>query len=313
MAVCKLFRMRNSFVPAGSWNPTAGSWAFVGLRRVPVVKDRRSSHAASRLPVSAPYSNSKENTLTTTSRNARIAGFLYLLLAIAGPVRLMVIPTTLFVHGNAPATTGNIVAHETLFRLGIVSDLFCGTIIIFVTLALYRLFKEVDHYLAVLVVILGGVMPAAIDFFNVLNDSAALILARGADFLSVFDKPQRDALAMLFLRLHDQEVLAAEVFWGLWLVPLGILAYKSRFLPRFLGLWLILNGFAYLANSVTGLLLPRYQNAVETFTFPLLLGEVAFLLWLLIMGAKEQTREGENHPRNARHSPLEGTRGPRAD
>jgi Domain of unknown function (DUF4386) len=225
--------------------------------------------------------------MTTTSRNARIAGFLYLLLAISGPVRLIYIPQTLFVHGNAAATTGNIVAHETLFRLGIVSDLFSGTMIIFITLAFYRLFKGVDQYLAVLVVILGGVLPAAMDFFIVLNDSAALILARGADFLSAFDKPQRDALAVLFLRLHDQEVLAAEIFWGLWLIPLGILAYKSRFLPRFLGVWLIVNGFAYLANSLTGLLLPHYQEKVGNFTFPILTGEVAFLLWLLIMGAKE--------------------------
>jgi hypothetical protein len=201
----------------------------------------------------------------------------------------MYIPSTLFVGGNASATANNIAAHETLFRLGIVGDLFCGTIVIFIVLALYRLFKGVDQYLAVLVVILGGVLPAAIDFFTVLNDAAALILVRGADFLSVFDKPQREALAMLFLRMHDQEMLAAEIFWGLWLIPLGILVYRSRFLPRFLGVWLIVNGVAYLANSFTGLLLPHYQNAVGNFTFPVLTGEVAFVLWLLIRGAKEQT------------------------
>jgi hypothetical protein len=227
--------------------------------------------------------------MTSTSKNARIAGFLYLLLVIAGPLRLMYIPSTLFVHGNASATANNIAAHETLFRLGIVGDLFCGTIVIFVALALYRLFKEVDQNLAVLVVILGGVLPAAIDFFTVLNDAAALILVRGADFLSAFDKPQRDALAMLFLRMHDQEMFAAMIFWGLWLVPLGILVYRSRFLPRFLGVWLIVNGFAYLANSLAGLLLPHYANAVGNFIFPALTGEVAFVLWLLIRGAKEQT------------------------
>ena len=230
--------------------------------------------------------------MTSTSKNARIAGVLYLLLALVGPLRLMYIPSTLFVHGNASATANNITAHETLFRLGIVGDLFCGTIVIFVTLALYRLLKEVDQNLAVLVVILGGVLPAAIDFFIVLNDAAALILVRGADFLSVFDKPQRDALAMLFLRMHDQEVLAAEIFWGLWLFPLGFLVYKSRFLPRFLGAWLVVNGVAYLANSFTGLLLPRYQNTVGNFTFPVLTGEVAFVLWLLIRGAREQTVNG---------------------
>jgi uncharacterized protein DUF4386 len=227
--------------------------------------------------------------MTPTRRNARIAGFLYLLLALAGPVRLIYIPNALFVRGDAPATVNNIVAHEMLFRLGIVSDLFCGTILIFLVLALYRLFRDVDHYLAVLVVILGGVLPAAIDFFIVLNDSAALILARGANFLSVFDNAQRNALAMLFLRMHDQEILAAEIFWGLWLIPLGMLTYRSRLLPRFLGVWLIVNGFAYLMMSMTGLLLPPYQTTIENIVFPALTGEVAFLLWLLIMGAKERS------------------------
>jgi hypothetical protein len=225
--------------------------------------------------------------MTSRSKNARIAGLLYLLLVIAGPLRLMYIPAKLFVRGNAPATAANIAAHETLFRLGIVGDLFCGTILIFITLALYRLFEDVDRRLAVLVVILGGILPAAIDFFIVLNDAAALILVRGADFLAVFDKPQRDALAMLFLRMHDQEVLAAEIFWGLWLIPLAMLVWRSRFLPRFLGVWLVINGLAYLVNSFTGLLLPQYANRVESFTFPALTGEVAFVLWLVIRGAKE--------------------------
>jgi hypothetical protein len=151
------------------------------------------------------------------------------------------------------------------------------------------LFKDVDHYLAVLMVVLGGVLPAAFDFFIVANDSAVLILVRGADFLSVFDKAQRDALAMLFLRLHDQEILAAEIFWGLWLFPLAILVYRSRFLPRFLGVWLIINGFAYLAISFTGLLLPSYEQAVANIAFPALTGEVAFVLWLLIMGTRERS------------------------
>src|SRR5258708_381876 len=226
--------------------------------------------------------------MTSTSRNARIAGLLYLLLAVVGPLRLMYIPKTLFVQGNAAATAANITAHESLFRLGIVGDLFCGTIIIFLTLALYRLFKEVDQSLAVIMVILGGVLPAAIDFFIVLNDAAALILVRGADFLSVFSKPQRDALAMLFLRMHDQEILAAEIFWGLWLLPLAILVYRSNFLPRFIGIWLTINGFAYVATSLTGLLMPQYVNMVGNVTFPALFGELALVLWLLTKGAKEQ-------------------------
>src|SRR5207247_6221864 len=173
--------------------------------------------------------------MTSTSKNARVAGFLYLLLTIAAPIRLFYIPSTLFVHGDATATASNIAAHQSLSRLGIVSDLISGTICIFLAVALYRLLKGVDQNLAVLMVILGGVFPAAMDFFIVLNDAAALILVRGADFLSVFEKPQRDALAMLFLRMHDQELLAADIFWVLLLFSSAILLYRSHFLPPFLG------------------------------------------------------------------------------
>ena len=137
-------------------------------------------------------------------------------------------------------------------------------------------------------VVLGGLMPATIDFLNVLNDAAALILVRGADFLSVFDKPQRDAVAMLFLPLHHQEVVAAEILWGPWLFPLAVLVLRSGFLPPFLGVWLIINGFANLAMSFTGLLFPQYEDRVSNIAFSALLGEMAIMLWLLIKGAKVQ-------------------------
>jgi hypothetical protein len=224
--------------------------------------------------------------MSSSHNPGRIAGFLYLLLVVFAPFRLIYIPSKLFVRENATATANNIAAHEVLFRLGIVTDLFCGTILIFLVLALYRLLKGVNQNQAVLMVILGGVMPATIDFLNVVNDAAALMLVRGPDFLSVFEKPQRDALAMLFFRLHHQEVAAAEVLWGLWLFPLAILVYRSRFLPRFLGVWLMINGFAYLAMSFTGLLLPPYEGMVSNIAFPALLGEMALMLWLVIKGAR---------------------------
>jgi len=224
--------------------------------------------------------------MRATKNPGRVAGFLYLLLVVAAPFRLLYIPSRLFVSGNAAATTKNIAAHEMLFRLGIVGDLFCGTILIFLALALYQLLKGVDQKLAVLMVILGGVMPAVIDYLNVANDAAVLILVRGPDFLSVFDKPQRDALALLFLRLHRQEIVAAEILWGLWLFPLALLTLRSGFLPRFLGLWLILNGSAYLVMSVTGLLWPQFEDTVSNFALPAQLGEIAFMLWLVVKGAR---------------------------
>lgn len=225
--------------------------------------------------------------MTSLSRDARVAGLLYLTLLTA-PLRLLYIPSKLFVTGNATATANNIAAHQTLFRLGIVCDLFTATMSIFLTLALYRLFKRVDEGLAWLVVILGSLMVAPIYFLNTINDAAALLLVRGVDFLSVFEKPQRDALAMMFLRLHGHGILVNEVFWGLWLLPFGLLVYRSRFLPRILGVWLVLNCFAYLATSLTGILWPHYEATVSNWLFPVMFGELAIMLWLIIMGAKEQ-------------------------
>jgi hypothetical protein len=224
--------------------------------------------------------------MSSTRNPGRVAGVWYLLLVLAGPVRLIYIPNKLFVHGNATATASNIAAHEWLFRFGIVSDLACAVILIFLVLAFYRLFKGVDQNLAVLVVIFGGVMPALLDLVGVVSDAAALMIVRGADFLSVFDKPQRDALAMLFLRLVDHQNTAAEILWGVWLFPLAALVYRSRFLPRFLGVWLVICGFAYVILSLTGELLPQYQGQVFTYAQPAFFGEIAIMLWLVIKGAK---------------------------
>lgn len=215
----------------------------------------------------------------------RAVGFWYLLLVLLGPLRLIYIPNKLFVHDNAAATAGNIAAHQWLFRFGMLSDLAGAVVLIFLVLAFYRLFKGVDKRLAVLLVIFGGVMPALINFANVVSDAGALIVAQGPDFLSVFDKSQRDALVLLFLRLHHAQIIAAEILWGLWLFPMGALAYKSRFVPRFIGVWLIVNGVAYVVLSLTGLFFPDYQDKVFAYSQPALFGELAIMLWLVIKGS----------------------------
>jgi len=222
----------------------------------------------------------------STHNPGRVAGLWYLLLIVIGPLRLIYIPSKLFVHGNATATVNNIAAHERLFRFGIVSDLVCGVILILLVLAFYRLFKGVDQNLAVLVVIFGGVMPALMAFVGAMSDAAALAVVRGGDFLAAFDKPQRDALAMLLLQLRDHQNTAAEILWGVWLFPLALLVYRSRFLPRFLGIWLGIGGFAYVILSLTGELLPQYQGKVFTYSQPAFFGELAIMLWLVIRGAR---------------------------
>src|SRR5262249_39064050 len=198
--------------------------------------------------------------MSSLSKNARVAGLLYILASVVGVVRLIYIPNRLFVFGNATATAGNVGAHESLFRFGIVSGLIAASLWLFVPLALYRLLRGVDHTLAVLMVILGSLMQVPLFFVDTVTDAAALLLARGGGFLAVFEKPQRDALARLFLDLHHQLDLANLIFAGLWLFPFGLLVYKSRFLPRLLGVWLILAGFAWLAFSVAGLLFPAYED-----------------------------------------------------
>jgi hypothetical protein len=195
------------------------------------------------------------------------------------------VPGKLIVHGNAAATASNISASEALFRLGIAAQLIGMAGFIFVALALYDLLKGVNRRHASLMVLLI-VVSVPIAFLNELNSIAALLLVRGADFLSIFEKPQRDALAMLFLRLHGQGLVVDEIFWGLWLFPLALLVYRSRFLPRFLGVWLALAGFAWVILSLSGVLSPQYYDNVFTFTQPAVFGELAFMLWLVIKGAK---------------------------
>jgi hypothetical protein len=224
--------------------------------------------------------------MRTAHNPGREAGLWYLLLVILGPLRLIYIPNKLFVPGNAAATVHNLAAHELLFRIGIAADLAGAVVLIFLTLAFYRLFAGVDRNLAVLVVIFGGMMPALIYFVGVVDDFGALMIARGADFLSVFDRPQREALAMLFLKLRDYQNTAAEILWGVWLLPLAVLVYRSRFLPRFLGVWLVLGGFAYIALSLTGVLWPQYQAKVFAVSQPAFFSEMALMLWLVVKGAR---------------------------
>jgi hypothetical protein len=195
------------------------------------------------------------------------------------------VPNRLIVYGDAAATANNISAHETLFRLGIASQLIGMAGFIFVALALYELLKSVDRRQAALMVVLI-VVSVPIAFLNEVNSMAALALVRGADFLSAFEKPQRDALAMLFVNLHGRGLVLSELFWGLWLLPLGYLVYKSRFLPRFLGVWLVLAGFGWVILCFTGILLPEYAGKLNTYFQPFILGEIAFMLWLVIKGAK---------------------------
>jgi len=216
---------------------------------------------------------------------ARIAGAIYLSMVLVAPFSMLYVPGKLIVRGNAAATADNILAHETMFRLSIFGDLIGHVIFICLAIALYRLLSGVNKTWAGLMVAFV-LVSAAVGFLNTLNNIAALTLFRGADFLAVFDKPQRDALGYLFIRLHNQAEFMNEIFWGLWLLPFGLLVYRSGFLPRFLGVWLMLACFGWLVVSLIALLFPPYYDAAFRIAQPVMFAELAIMLWILIKGAK---------------------------
>jgi len=221
-------------------------------------------------------------------KTARVAGIFYLGMALFGVFGIMYVPSTLFVPGDATATAMNIKGNEMLFRLGIVSNLTCQVLFIFLALQLYKLFKSVNASQARLLV---GLVIASVpvSFISTLNQYIALILLSSADYLKVFDDGEINAMIMLFLKIHSEGIAIAEIFWGLWLFPFGYLAYHSGFIPRIFGILLIINCIAYVINSLTHLLVPELQGTVGTFlAVPLMVGEFAIMFWLLIKGVRDQ-------------------------
>jgi len=217
---------------------------------------------------------------TIPNQTARIAGFLYLLLIPLGILGIMYIPNTLFVSGDMAATASNILANESLFRLGIVSAIAVQLVNIFVVLFLYKLLKPVNRGIAQLMVIFL-LLAVPIAFINELAHLAVLLLLNGADYLAVFTTGQIQAMVAFFLDLHEHGIFIAQVFWGLWLFPMGYLVFKSGFLPRILGILLMIGCFGYLIDSVLFFLVPSFGVTFSEFTF---LGEVLLPLWLVIKG-----------------------------
>jgi uncharacterized protein DUF4386 len=226
-----------------------------------------------------------ESLMDTNDRLARTAGVLYLLMGAPAVFSLFYVPRRLIVPGNASVTANNILDNQLLFRFGIVAELTAAVFLLLLAMVLYRLFSRVDTNQARLMLALV-VVSVAITFANALNDIAALIFFRGADYLTIFDKSQRDGLGMVFLGLHRQGIAVVGVFWGVWLLPFGLLVMRSGSFPRILGILLILNCVGYVAASTTTLLVPAYSGTVSRAVMPTLLGELWIMLWLLIKGAR---------------------------
>jgi hypothetical protein len=216
----------------------------------------------------------------------RLAGALYLLMSVAAVVSLGNVPSWFMSGGDAAATAQNIAASPLLYRLGLVCDLAAQVLFVPLVLVLYQLLADVDkRHAAVMVALVLVQVPMA--FANLILGLAPLVLLSGDAYLSVFDKAQLEALALGFLNLRGHGVRAVMVFWGLWLLPFGVLVFRSGFIPRFLGVLLVLGCVGYLAVSLTSLLFPAYEQRILPLT-GLAVGEILVTLWLVVKGARTE-------------------------
>ncbi len=227
--------------------------------------------------------------MTSNKKTARIAGLLYLVVVITGLFSLMYVPSKLIVWDNATTTFNNIVTNQTLFRFGLVGYIICYTFFLILPLVLYKLLKSVHHIHATLMVVLAMVsVPIAL--INIQNQFNVLSLINGENYLNAFTTEQLQAQVLLYLNHYDNGHLIASVFFGLWLFPFGYLVYKSGFLPKILGIFLMLGCFSYLINFVGNTLLANYSalGISSYIQLPASIGEIGICLWLLVMGVKEK-------------------------
>lgn len=229
--------------------------------------------------------------MNSIKNTARLAGLLYLILAALSAFGLTYVPSVIIAPGDAATTVDNIVANESLFRLGVVCNLLTFTVNIFVAVFLYKLLKPVHEGMASLMIILA-LVGVSIAMLNELNQVAVLLVS-GADYSTAFTVP-------LFLDLYEYGFSITHIFFGLWLLPMGYLIFKSGFLPRFLGVLLIIAGSGYLADFILFFLFPDVGVRVSEFTF---VGEVALLLWLLIKGVNAE-QWGKRALESSRAQPM---------
>jgi hypothetical protein len=223
----------------------------------------------------------ESNTISSPNRNlARVAGVFYLVMIVCG-MAAQVIRGNLIVPGNGVATTGNIMASESLFRVAFISDLFMATVFLLFAWVLYVLLKPVNKNIALLFVLLATASVAILSL-NLLNQFAILILLSDAGYLAAFGAVQLNAMVMLFADLQYYGYYIAQISFGLWLVPLGYLVIKSGFLPRILGVLLIIAAFGHLSGFLAAFLLPGFESFADLAAAL----EIPFGLWLLVKGVK---------------------------
>jgi Domain of unknown function (DUF4386) len=225
-----------------------------------------------------------KESINSPQKIARVAAFVFLIIFFLGMSTELFIRPGMIVTGDAAATVKNIAASESLFRLSLVSDLMRQALLMLLPLILYKLLKPVNKTIAALMVIVYLVC-VPISMLNELNHFAVLLLSSGAGYLTAFKADQLNALVMFFLELRTYGTYIPQVL-SFWLLLLGYLVFKSGFLPRILGLLLMLGGLSYTAQAVLFLLFPNFDATILGLLA--FIGELLFYLWLLTMGVKDQ-------------------------
>jgi hypothetical protein len=224
--------------------------------------------------------------MTSPKRLARIAGFLYLLVGIFGGFAEGYVEPKMYFAGNAAATAGNVVANAGLVRMGVVSDLLDGTVFIFLALALYSLLKPVHTSVARAMLVLV-ILATAITCLSALFEFEGLRVATGAVDVTAFGAAGSSALVLLLLDAQHYGLLVAQIFFGLWLAPLGYLAYRSGWFPKALGVVLIAACASYLVDLLAAFLVPEIAKTIHGFLVILpAIAEPSMVLYLLVIGVK---------------------------
>jgi hypothetical protein len=237
------------------------------------------------------YSNGMETLMPTSpKRLARIAGALYLLNAITAGFAYGFVEIKMYTAGNAATTAGNVVANSGLVRLGVVADLFQATVWVFLAMTLYLLLKHVNKSVASAMVVLVAI-GAGIVCLNTVFEFEGLRVATGAVNLAALGTAGSSALVLLLLDTQHYGILIAQIFYGLWLVPLGYLAYNSAgWFPKWLGILLIVGGVCYLVDLLALFLVPDFGQMIHLFVgvIPTTIAEVSMALYLLVIGVRTQ-------------------------
>ena len=227
--------------------------------------------------------------MNAPKRLARIAGVLYLLNGIASGFAFAYVTGKVYVPGNAAATAASVVANAGLVRSGVVAELFQATIWVFLALTLYLLLKHVHQSAARTMVVLV-VAGAAIVCLNEVFQFESVRVATGGSYVAALGAAGSSALVLLLLELHHYGFLIAQIFFGLWLVPLGYLAYKSGWFPRSLGVLLVVGGVCYLIGMLAVFLVPDVGETINVVvTIPSAIAEIAMVLYLLVIGVRTAT------------------------